>query len=507
MRTEGDSADTNLQRMEQRFRNLAEGSIQGLVVLQDNAPVFANQAIADMLGYDAPDDVLKVLSANEFLHPDEVERVAGYRKARLKGEPAPDIYEVRAVRRDRSTVWLDLRATRIEWNGSVAIQVTCIDIDKRKQATEALRNSEKKLRNLIEGSIQGIIVFDQDRPIFANQSLADILGYDTPDEILRLDSVDDFVHPEYRQRLRTSREARLRGENVTAIAEFKALRKDGSTIWLENRPTLVEWDGRIAIQSAYFDITERKRAEAEAARASLAKSEFLSSISHELRTPLNAILGFAQLLKDYPDAPLSRDQETGIAQILDSGRHLLSLVNDILDLAKIESGQIELSIQAVDPTKVIREAISVVDLLAKNNNIVLIDSTHTALASPIRADPNRLKQILLNLLSNAVKYNREKGTVRVDTTNTDTAMLRISITDTGPGIAAEDSAEVFRPFSRLGIESSTIEGTGIGLSISRQLVESMAGNIGYDSKVGEGSTFWIELPLAQPPASSHPQVP
>ncbi|MDP6952719.1 MAG: ATP-binding protein, partial [Alphaproteobacteria bacterium] len=399
-------------------------------------------------------------------------------------------------RKDGSRIWLEMRPTLVEWDQMPAIQVTYVDIDERKKAVEALRQSEEKFRNMVEGSIQGLVVFGKDEAVFANQAIADILGYDDPEDFLRIPSVDAYVHPEYRQRLRASREGRLRGEPVTTIREFKALRKDGSTTWLENWPTLVEWEGEIAMQSAYLDITERKKAEADAARAHQAKDNFLSLVSHELRTPLNAILGFGQLLRDYSDPPLTEDQKTNVGHILDGGQHLLTLVNEILDLSRIESGKLDLSMETVDPAEAVRESLAVMTPVADRRGIALHFHTDIPVETRIQADVSRLKQVLLNLLSNAVKYNRQQGTVETDLAITGNVMLRISVTDTGPGIATENRAEIFRPFSRLGADTSRIEGTGIGLSISRQLTESMGGAIGFDSVVGEGSTFWIEFPLA-----------
>ncbi len=403
------SDEAELRLSEQRFRNLVEGSIQGLVVLLDNVPVFANQAIADILGYEGPDHILGMSSADTILHPDEIERIAAYRDARLHGGEVPTVYEVQAVRKDGSTVWLEMRPTLVEWDQMPAIQVTYVDIDERKQALEALRQSEQKFRNMVEGSIQGLVVFGMDKPVFANQAMADILGYDSPDELLRIESVDQYVHPEYVKRLRASRAARLRGEQVMTLSEFKALRKDGSEIWLENRPTLVEWEGQLAMQSAYFDITERKTAEADAARAHQSKSDFLSLVSHELRTPLNAILGFGQLLRDYSETPLPEDQQAYVRHILEGGQHLLKLVNEILDLSRIESGNFELSIQSMDPAPAVRECITIVKPLADKRGITLSCTVGTTSEMRVSADPGRLKQVLLNLLSNAVKYNRLRG--------------------------------------------------------------------------------------------------
>ena len=239
-------------------------------------------------------------------------------------------------------------------------------------------------------------------------------------------------------------------------------------------------------------------AKESADKANRAKSDFLSAMSHELRTPLNAILGFGQLLQEYSDQPLSDEQNTNVEQILAGGRHLLALVNEILDLSKIEAAESAISLEPVHPITSLQEALQLVQPLADERDVSLIADPAASSAPLVMADPSRLKQVLLNVLSNAVKYGRDKGAVTVAAAATDSDMLRISITDTGPGIPADQHDEVFRPFSRLGAEASDIQGTGIGLTISRQLMESMGGSLDFESTVGEGSTFWIELPIVEP---------
>lgn len=261
----------------------------------------------------------------------------------------------------------------------------------------------------------------------------------------------------------------------------------------------LERGGYVAV---YTDITAQEEAtkSLEESRqnsemANQAKSEFLSSMSHELRTPMNAILGFAQLLELNPSDPLTKGQKEQVGHILKSGNHLLELIDRVLDLSKIEAGKLEVSVKEIVLNDVCRECL----LMTKTNSTdrdLTVDSNLKA-RKTIEADYTRFKQVLLNLLSNAIKYNVKGGRVTLTSEDTHNNMVRISVTDTGPGIAEDDQINLFTPFNRLGKESSDIEGTGVGLAISKQLVEAMGGRIGVESKVGTGSAFWVEFPAVE----------
>ncbi len=251
------------------------------------------------------------------------------------------------------------------------------------------------------------------------------------------------------------------------------------------------------------DITQRmhleqslRHASVGAERASQAKSEFLSRMSHELRTPLNAILGFAQLL-ELDELPA--DQASSVDQIQVAGRHLLSLINEVLDISRIEAGRVSLSTEPVEVGDVLEEVATLLAPVAEASDVELSVDTDAARVLRVQADRQRLVQVLLNLGSNAVKYNSRGGSVAFRTGTGGRGRIRIEVRDTGPGIAHEQQDQLFVPFSRLGAERSGVEGTGVGLALSKQLVEVMGGAIGVDSVPGHGSTFWIEL-LAVGPA-------
>lgn len=247
-----------------------------------------------------------------------------------------------------------------------------------------------------------------------------------------------------------------------------------------------------------YDIDDRRQAEqvrqaaqqaADAANKS--KSEFLSRMSHELRTPLNAILGYAQLLEMDE---LDEDHVQPVAQILASGRHLLELINEVLDISRIEVGQLHLSVEPVNVGEVVESALNMVRPAADRREISLVTPTDWG-QTTVLADRQRLRQILLNLLANAVKYNRANGTVTVSAQPVDDTTVRIAVADTGPGIRQDQFDLVFAPFERLGAAQTGVEGTGIGLALTRYLADAMGGEIGLQSTVGEGSTFWIDLPV------------
>jgi signal transduction histidine kinase len=237
---------------------------------------------------------------------------------------------------------------------------------------------------------------------------------------------------------------------------------------------------------------ERDRAE----NASRAKSEFLSSMSHELRTPLNSILGFSQLLADDPDDPPSETHLRYINQVLDNGDHLLALINQVLDLSRIESGKLKVEIVDISLVEMVEDCIAKSRPAAEKRDIRLIVEDSVKFAPACRADPMHLRQILLNLISNGIKYNIDNGAVRLSASRSADDRLRINVADTGTGIPQEMQPHIFEAFNRLGHESGSIEGSGIGLTISKQLTELMGGRIGFRSESGSETAFWIELPVA-----------
>ena len=329
----------------------------------------------------------------------------------------------------------------------------------------------------------------------------------TRDELIGAPFKNYFTDPD---RAETSIQLVLSEKKITNYELTARARNGKETVVSFNATTFFNRDRKLqGVFAAARDVTERKRLDQElesaksaAEKANLAKSDFLSSMSHELRTPLGAILGFAQLLESGSPQPTPA-QSRSIDQILQAGWYLLELINEILDLALIESGKLSMSLESVSLPEIMHECEAMIEPLA-NKQGISVNFIHFDTPCFVKADRVRVKQVLINLLSNAIKYNRIGGKVVVESAMCQINSIRISVRDTGEGLAPEQLAQLFQPFNRLGQEANSEQGTGIGLTVSKRLIESMRGIIGVDSKVGEGSVFWIELELTtEPQAIAH----
>jgi PAS domain S-box-containing protein len=381
------------------------------------------------------------------------------------------------------------------------------DNTARKQVEEKLRWTEEGFRLMVESVTDAAIVMldSEGRVVSWNTGAERIKGY-TADEIVgqhfsRFYPVSDVARGIPQHDLDSA------GAKGRFEVEGWRTRKDGSLFWANVVFTAIRDPAGNARGFAKLtrDLTERRQVEetltlakGTAEKANLAKSEFLSSMSHELRSPLNAILGFAQLM-DSEATPATASQKASIDEILRAGWYLLELINEILDLAQIESGRLSLSKEPTSLADVLLECQAMIEPQAQKRGITM---TFPRFDVPcfVQADRTRLKQVVINLLSNAVKYNRAGGTVVVDCNGCGAPeRIRLNVRDTGPGLPPEKLTQLFQPFNRLGQDRGAEQGTGIGLVMSKRLIELMGGVLGVESRVGVGSVFWWELAAAEAP--------
>lgn len=495
------------------FRTLIEMSRDPFYVISPAAGfrlIYANPAAIEFMGY--PRETLLSMTVPDWDLTFSLGQIEGlWQDVRRQGNT---VFTTSVRKRSGEIVPLEVTMNHLVIGDEEFMAGHFYDITERKQLETELKERFEVYQTAINTPALGFWLVDmQGAFLEINDAYVRQSGY-SREELLRLTipDVDAFERPE-------DTAARIETIKQAGYARFETQhrRKDGSVWPVEVITSLSRIQG-----GRFFvfieDLTDRKRvkealeraneelearverrtaellaAKDEAERASKAKSEFLSTMSHELRTPLNAILGYSQLMQLQPDANPSQRENLG--EILKAGRHLLELINQVLDLAKVESGHVDLAIENVECRPLLEDCLRLIRPTAQTRSIelhLLPDALPARLY--VRADLMRLRQVLLNLVSNAVKYNRQGGQVRIRLEAATEGRLRFSVQDTGAGIPSERQAELFQPFNRIEAQNSAVEGAGIGLVISRTLINAMGGEIGFKSRVGEGSTFWIDLP-------------
>jgi PAS domain S-box-containing protein len=492
----------------------------------DGRQLRANAALVRMNGYASEGELLAAVNdigREWYVQPqrrDEFQRLM-----ERDGQVTDFVSEV-FRHKSRERIWIRENAHAVRGGDGTALyyEGTVEDITRQRHTELALRSSERRFRAFTERSQVLTLVCDTQGCVsYASPAAQRLVGY--PAEQLLQTCVFDWLHPDDLARARTE---------LAAVLAFS--NDDNETVWCV-RHADGQWR-HLAILANNFvadpavagvvlnvrDVSGRTRAEAalralnaeleqrvqqrtlelvhardEAEAANRAKSEFLSRMSHELRTPMHAILGFGQLLDG--DAALVPASRRHLGEILRAGERLLGLIDELLDLARIEAGQLALQSEAVELAPLLQQCLQAIGPVARQYQVQLPEALSLSLPGRVVADRERLKQVLLNLLSNAIKHNRRGGRVSVHGER-DGDGLRISVSDTGPGLDPAQQERLFHAFERLGIDRGAVEGAGIGLALSKRLVELMGGQIGLDSEVGAGSRFWVRLACADTPAAA-----
>ena len=489
----------------QQIVNLMPGVIYRVVYLPDGTrrTTFASQGTRTLFGVDPEVMLADGASWERMRHPDDRDRVREQIVAAV-ASVKPLTTETRLLLPDGTIKWAQIvGGPAPDEDGHLVRVGLMFDITARKQAEQALRDNGELWKRALESTGDG--VWDWHVPsgveILSPQCKA-LYGYADDELPDRDDALDTLTHPDDIAGMQRDREAHFAGHTPSYLNEHRVRCKDGQWKWILSRGIVLSRDEQgnpLRVIGTHTDVTERKQAEAlrhernRAAAADLAKSHFLSRVSHELRTPLNAILGFAQLLEIDPGG--GERQLDWTRHVLTGGRHLLALMDDLLDLSSVQTGQLPLELEPVAPLAAAQTVRTMLDSAAQAAGVELrVDAPgeHPLLA---RADARRLRQVMGNLLSNAIKYNRRRGWVQVSAALAD-GMVELRVADNGIGLDEAQISRLFNPFERVGAQRGSVQGSGLGLALTRELVLAMGGTVGVTSTPGEGSTFRVRLPAA-----------
>ncbi len=486
---DGQSTAAALNEKEEMYRSLVEGSIQGILVHRDWKPLFVNRAYARMLGYESPEEILAQESIADQHAPHERERMWHFQQARRAGELVPEQYEYEAVRKDGTIITLLNSARSVTWQGEPAVQRTVVDVTERQRAQEQFRLAVEAAPNAM------VMVDESGEIVLVNAQTETLFGYER--EALIGEPVEILVperlrahHPGARRDFFASPHARAMGTG----GELYGVRRDGSEFPIEIGLNPIQSDHGMLVLSAIVDITERKKIDQM-------KNEFVSTVSHELRTPLTSIMGSLGLIQAGAMGEISEQARAMVDIAYKNSDRLVRLINDILDVEKIESGKLVFRVESLEIDQVIAEAIEANAGFAVQHAVTLraVDSLP---GHRVEGDRDRLNQVLTNLLSNAIKFSPQGAEVEVRLRRAG-AGVRVEVSDRGPGIPEEFQPEIFEKFAQAdGSDTRRIGGTGLGLSIAKAIVERLGGSIGFETEIGKGTTFHFELPHVRAPGAS-----
>ncbi|NVK18554.1 MAG: PAS domain-containing protein [Methylocystaceae bacterium] len=501
-----------------RHRVFFEASADAMLIIEDGLFVDCNQATLDMLGFDSRKSFFSTHPA-DVSPPNQPDGRNSFEKAdemiQIAMEKGNNRFKWMHMRQNGEVFPVEVLLTAVPYRGKTILHVVWRDISNRLKLEEDLRSHRDHLEQEVaqrteelEKALMGarllgeavsqsgtstIIADAKGKIEYVNPAFCEMNGFEPREVLGKTPSLlnsgfqDEAFYQEMWQTIRSGK---------IWSGTLKNKRKSGELYWarLKIAPVMNDRGEIIHFVGIETDITDYIEAKDKAEKANKAKSSFLSSMSHELRTPLNAIMGFSQLLKMDKKGTLTELQKSHVANIQTASEHLLGLIDEVLDLARVESGKLVFNTTSVNIREVLDDCLTLIEASHNSLNVQVIDETPQDLPF-LNVDPVRLKQVIINLVSNAKKYNVEDGKVYLECKELDTNQFRLMVRDTGLGIADDQRDNLFKSFHRLGREESGIEGTGIGLLLTKEIVEGMDGAIGFESIEGEGTTFWIDLPI------------
>lgn len=489
-----------LRESENRFRNLIEGSLQGVIVQRDQVPLFVNKAFAEIFAYSSPEEIYRLATVAPLIAPEDAQRLTRFRKSRMKGIDVPSHYLGQGIRKDGKKIWLDTIVTVVEWDGRPAVQAVVVDVSEAKMAEEKLRANEEKFRNIVEASLQGVVIHTQ-KPIFANRAAADIFGYESPGEILGLDDINLLFAPNEREGLVKLREARLRGEDRPDNYEVQGIRKDGTLIWVDAYVRVVNWEGQKAIQCNYIDITGRKKAENQlnTALRMEALGQLAGGVAHEFNNLLQIIMGNVHMILGEVHENL--EIENSLKAIRTAAERGADLTGRFLSFG----GKKLLKPELVDVNDVVTETVEMLRGPLGETVEIVVTLSDGPLVTLV--DKGQLENVVVNLVINARDAMPEGGTVTIlsksvslDGNSGETHpvapsgdFVLLAVSDTGEGMSPEVQSRAFEPFFTT---KGMADHSGLGLSIIYGFVQQSGGHVEIENQPNAGATVNIFLPAA-----------